>query len=108
MRRDAKRQFEELFKPAPVSFTEAFDIGPGIRPAALLNSWGAAQGESHHVDQQMIVAAMLTRVFQIDKACKKLKVAMRVHRRDSLLIHKNRAKQFCHLTSRLFTKNSNR
>ena len=44
MRRDAKRQFEELFKPAPVSFTEAFDIGPGIRPAALLNSWGGRTG----------------------------------------------------------------
>jgi len=55
---------------------------------------GGAQGESHHVDQQMIVAAMLTRVFQIDKACKKLKVAMRVHRRDSLLIHKTGPNNF--------------
>ena len=42
----------------------------------------------------MIVAAMLTRVFQIDKACKKLKVAMRVHRRDSLLIHKTGPNNF--------------
>ena len=32
MRRDAKRQFEELIKPALASFTEAFDIGPGFAP----------------------------------------------------------------------------
>ena len=86
-----------------MSFAEAFDIGPSIRPADC-----AAKHQSHHINQQMIVAAILARVFQIDKVGKKFKLSIRLHRRDSLLVHQKTTKLFCHLTRRRFTQKSNR
>lgn len=101
--RDPKRQFEKLLEPALMSFAEAFNIGPRIRPADC-----AAKHEPHHINQQMIVTTILARVFQIDKVCKKFKIAVGLHRSDSVLDHKNAAKQFCHLTRTRFMQNSNR
>ena len=40
--------------------------------------------------------------------CKKFKVSVRSHRRDSVPILKKRAKQYCHLTGNHFTQNSDR
>ena len=86
-----------------MSFAEAFDIRPSLRPADC-----AAKHESHPINQQMVVAAILARVFQIDEVCQKFKVSIRLHHCDSPSGSQKTAKRFCHLSKRRFTKKSKR
>jgi hypothetical protein len=103
VRRHAVRQLQKFFKPCQMTSRKAFNIRPRICPADC-----AAKHEPHHVEQGMIFPAVSARVFEIDKICKKFKVSIRSHRRDSVPIHKKRAKQFCHLTGNHFTQYSDR
>lgn len=103
VRRHAVWQFKKLSEPTFMSDSEAFDIGPGIRPADC-----ASKRDSDHVHQQVVSSSLFSRVCQIDKVCQKFKASVLHNNRDSVRVTKNRAISNCPLSGTLFTQKSGR
>lgn len=74
VRRNAVGNLKKLLEPFLMKQREPFSIGPGVRSADC-----AAQRQCRHVDQQMILPAVLLRVRQRFKECQKFKVSFGLH-----------------------------
>jgi hypothetical protein len=74
MRWNTIGKLQKLFEPRLMSQRKPFNISLGIRPADC-----AAQRQRDHVDQQMILPAIVSRVWQLFEECKKFKVPIGFH-----------------------------
>ena len=84
-----------------MSLSEAFNIGPCVRPADC-----AAKHDTDEIKQVMVSPTVFPRVCHIDKVCRKFKVSELVHREDSVQSAETAANQRHHLTGSSFTQNS--
>ena len=93
VRGNAVGKLEKASKPVPLGQAELLDVDPTIRAAN-----GGAQGDGHHVDQQVLLAPLDPRIGQIFKPCKNCHDARTCHEKALHEKHNAASVSTAHLT----------